>query len=428
MNIISLKNSNFDRLYKVMLKNRKQILLEKNYKKINSIINQVKLYGDKALVKYTNKFDNIKISSKDLKLNASKINKIAKKADLKTFQIFKFAYKQIWNFHKKQYPENYKLNYKGIKSSLRWLPIDSVGLYIPGGRASYPSSLLMSAIPAIIAGVKRIIICSPSYKGSFNPYFMKLIQLLKIKEVYQIGGAQAIAAMTYGTKSIKPVNKIFGPGNSYVTLAKKQLFGQVGIDSLAGPSEILVVADKKNNPEWIASDIVAQAEHDELSQCFLITDDLRFAKQVVYQINKLIFKLNKSVIIRKSLNNYGRVFVLKNLNNVYKLINEIAPEHVHLQCSNAKSIYSKINNAGAVFIGSYTPVVFGDYVAGTNHVIPTNGSAKFNSSLNVLDFMKRNSCVEMNKNAFKHLSKHAKKMAEVEDLLAHKLSVQIRRV
>ena len=427
MNIISLKNSNFDRLYKVMLRNREQILLEKNYKKINSIINQVKLYGDKALVKYTNKFDNIKISSKDLKLNASKINKIAKKADLKTFQSFKFAYKQIWNFHKKQYPENYKLNYKGIKSSLRWLPIDSVGLYIPGGRASYPSSLLMSAIPAIIAGVKRIIICSPSYKGSFNPYFMKLIQLLKIKEVYQIGGAQAIAALTFGTESIKAVNKIFGPGNAYVSSAKKQVFGKVGIDLLAGPSEIVVVADKDNNPDWVAADLIAQAEHDENAQSILITDSKNFYSEVLQSIKKLIKNLPKKNIIENSLNNFGIIILTDDINNSNKIIDFIAPEHLHLQNKSYEAIFKKIQNSGAIFLGEYSSESFGDYIVGTNHILPTLGSAKFSSGLGVQDFLKRSSFVKMNKVSFDQLENSVSQMAEIENLHGHKLSLKIRQ-
>lgn len=426
MKLIVSKTKKFKKLFNNLIKDRSKRSSKNIDKLVKNIIDQVKKDGDSALIKLSKKYDKLEINKKDLLVSSKTISKYANKVDSKMLEIFKVAIKRIYNYHKKQYPKNYSLNSEGINLSQRWKAIDSVGLYVPGGNASYPSTLIMNIIPAKIAGVKRIVVVTPSNKGKFNPYFMAILKLLKIKEIYQLGGAQAIAALAYGTKTIKPVDKIFGPGNIYVNSAKKQVYGKVGIDIIAGPSEILVVADKKNNPDWIASDLIAQSEHDENAQSILITDDLIFAKRVQNSIKKLISKIPNNKIIKKSLNIYGTIIKIRNLNNSYKYINIIAPEHLHLQTSINNKIYSKVSNAGAVFIGPYATESFGDYIVGTNHILPTNGTSRFSSGLGVLDFMKRNSCIKINKKGFKKLSNKTKKMAQVEGLYAHKLSVQIR--
>ena len=339
---------------------------------------------------------------------------------------FKLAIKNISNFHKKQLPSNIINNNKNIKLKSQWKPIDSVGLYVPGGKAFYPSSLIMNAVPAIIAGVKRIVCVTPPSK-EINPYYPILLDELGIKETYFIGGAQAIAALALGTKTIKPVNKIFGPGNAYVAEAKKQLFGKVAIDLIAGPSEIIVVANDENKPDWVAADLIAQAEHDANAQSILITDSTNFAKNVQSEINRLIKSMNKKNIIMESLKKNGLILVISNIYKCPSIINYLAPEHLHLHIKSYKKILPFINNAGGIFLGEYSVEAFGDYVVGTNHVLPTLGSAKFSSGLNVLDFMKRNSVVEMNKKSFLFLNQHAQNIANVEGLDAHKMSVKIRQ-
>jgi len=284
----------------------------------------------------------------------------------------------------------------------------------------------MSLIPAQIAGVKRIVCVTPPTKN-FNPYVAFLLDKLGIHEIYQVGGAQAIAALTFGTRSIKPVNKIFGPGNAYVAAAKKQVFGKVGIDLVAGPSEIIVVADDNNNPEWVASDLMAQAEHDENAQSILITNSKVYADRILDSIEYLKNTLSKKETIDLSLQKHGLIILIDDISLSHEIINKIGPEHLHLQTFKSKEILQKVNNAGGIFLGSYTTEAFGDYVAGTNHILPTSGAAKFSSGLGVIDFMKKSSLVEMNETSFNNLSKHAVNIADVEDLDAHKLSVTIRQ-
>ncbi|MBG77072.1 MAG: histidinol dehydrogenase [Pelagibacteraceae bacterium] len=426
MKIIKEKSRNFDLIFKKLI-NKRIDAVNKNIEiKVKKIINDVKKYGDTSLIYSIKKFDKNTIEKKDILLNSKKISQYSKNIDPKILKSFKIAVKRINKYHLKQYPKNFTSKEKGISLSQRWTPIDSVGIYVPGGKASYPSSLIMSLIPAKIAGVKRIVVTTPSQKGKFNPYIMAILKLFKIKEVYQIGGAHAIAAMSYGTESIKPVSKIFGPGNIYVSTAKKQIFGKSGIDTIAGPSEIVVVADKKNKPDWIASDLIAQAEHDEKSQSILITDNLNFASKVKESIKRLTKNQIKKKTINQSLENFGVIIVIKSIKNSYKYVNEISPEHLHLQTSINEYIYKRVTNAGAVFFGSYSTESFGDYIAGTNHVLPTSGSARFSSGLGVLDFMKRNSAIRITKKGFKKLSTYTQQMAEAEGLYAHKLSVKIR--
>tara|TARA_Y100001970_G_C14211459_1_gene847207 strand:+ start:722 stop:1999 length:1278 start_codon:yes stop_codon:yes gene_type:complete len=423
MKILNYNNRSFFNILNKSLDRRNtnnNIKIEVNVKKI---INDVKINKDKALFKYSSKFDKIKI--KKLELNYKSINRKLH-VEKKIINSFKKAISNVSKFHKKQLPLDLYQNKNNVTLRSRWKPIDSVGLYVPGGKAFYPSSLIMNVIPAKIAGVKRIVCVTPPTLN-INPYFLALVKELKINEVYSVGGAQAIAALALGTETIKPVNKIFGPGNAYVAEAKKQLFGKVGIDLIAGPSEIVVVANKSNNPSWVAADLMAQAEHDVNAQSILITDDNEFAKNVLFEIKKLKKSLLKKNIIEQSLNKNGIIIIIDNINDCADIINFIAPEHLHIQTKSYKKLLSKINNAGGIFLGKYSVEAFGDYIVGTNHVLPTSGAAKFSSGLGVLDFMKRNSIVEMNNKSYNNLKNDVINIANIEGLDAHKMSVKIRQ-
>ncbi len=424
MKIIKFNNNFYNQL-QTKIEKRNSLSSKSIEKDVKNIIYDVKKNGDNSLIKYAAKFDKIKINKKNIILNISTI-KSESKIEPQILNSFKKAIKNISSFHKKQLPKNIIYNNNGATLKSVWKPIDSVGLYIPGGKAFYPSSLIMNAVPAIIAGVKRIVCITPPTK-SINPYFIKLIKELGIKETYFSGGAQAISALTFGTQTIKPVNKIFGPGNAYVAEAKKQLYGKVGIDLLAGPSEIIVVANNDNNPDWVASDLIAQAEHDENAQSILITDNKNFATKVKNSITKIKKNLPKKNIIEKSLSNNGIIVLVNDIEHASEIINFFAPEHLHIHISNNKKLLSKINNAGGIFLGEYSVEAFGDYIVGTNHVLPTSGSAKYSSGLGVLDFMKRNSVVEMNNKSFNLLSEDTQKMSGLEGLDGHKFSVRIRQ-
>ncbi len=423
MKILNYNNSSFFYILNKLL-NRRMINNDTKIKSnVKNIINDVKKNKDKALFKYSSKFDNIKINKLELnyKLVSRKLN-----VEKRVINSFKKAILNVKNFHKKQLPSDLYQNKNNLTLRSRWRPIDSVGLYVPGGKAFYPSSLIMNVIPAKIAGVKRIVCVTPP-TSNINPYFLALIRELKINEVYLVGGAQAIAALALGTETIEPVNKIFGPGNAYVAEAKKQLYGKVGIDLIAGPSEIVVVANKSNNPSWVAADLMAQAEHDANAQSILITDDNEFAKNVLSEIKKLKKILLKKNIIEQSLKKNGLIIKIDNIDNSADIINFIAPEHLHIQIKSYKKLLSKINNAGGIFLGEYSVEAFGDYIVGTNHVLPTSGAAKFSSGLGVLDFMKRNSIVEMNNKSYSQLKDDVINIADIEGLDAHKMSVKIRQ-
>ena len=426
MKLLNFNSNNFWKSLDKHLSLREE---ETNFKidaDVKSIIENVKKYGDDKIIQFTKDFDKISLLKKEIKIN--NLNKFYSLDSLnkETIDSFRVAISNIKTYHERQFPKDYEITNNHTKLKSIWKSMDSVGLYIPGGKAVYPSSLIMSVIPAQIAGVKRIVCVTPP-SNNFNPYLAFLLDELNIKEVYQVGGAQAIAALTFGTQTIKPVNKIFGPGNSYVTSAKKQVFGKVGIDLIAGPSEIIVVADETNNPEWVASDLMAQAEHDENAQAILITNSNTFSNKVLSNIKNLLKTVSNSKIISLSLKKNGLIIEMDDLSSSFKIINYIAPEHLHLQAKEKNIILNKVNNAGGIFLGEYSSEAFGDYVAGTNHVLPTFGAAKFSSGLSVIDFMKKSSVVEMNKLGFDLLSGHVENIANVENLDAHKLSVKIRQ-
>ncbi|MDC0624120.1 histidinol dehydrogenase [Alphaproteobacteria bacterium] len=426
MKVIEYSSENFWELLDEHLSLRQIETDVKIEQRVKSIIEDVKKFGDDKIIQFAKDFDKVSIKKNDIKIPNLKKLYSFDQLNNETIESFKIAINNIKKFHQKQLPENYEVINMNARLQSIWKPMDSVGLYVPGGNAVYPSSLIMSVVPAQIAGVQRIVCVTPP-TDNFNPYVAFLLDELGINEVYQIGGAQAIAALAYGTNTIQPVNKIFGPGNAYVAAAKKQVFGKVGIDLVAGPSEIVVVADDNNNPDWVATDLMAQAEHDENSQSVLITNSQIFSEKVLERIEYLKKDLSKKEIINISLKKNGLIILIDDLNLSSDIINKIGPEHLHLQSSGKEEILKKVNNAGGIFLGDYSTEAFGDYVAGTNHVLPTSGAAKFSSGLGVIDFMKKSSIVEIDKASFNTLSKHVENIADVEKLDAHKLSVTIRQ-
>jgi histidinol dehydrogenase len=396
--------------------------------KIKLIIKDIKKNKDIALIKYEKKFSKFKnISLNNIKLTRDEKNKIIKKLDKKTKISIDIAYNRILNFHKKQKLSSFSYTDRFENSfSYKSKPIDKVGIYVPGGLASYPSSVLMNCIPAIVAGVKNIFMATPSMSTDFNPAVIYAAKKCKVKEIYKVGGAQAIAAMAYGTNIVNKVDKIVGPGNAFVAAAKKQVFGDVGIDMIAGPSEITIVADKWSKPDWIAADLIAQAEHDESAQSIIISDDLQMINKVNYFLNEQLKVLPKKKIASKSLKNFGLSILVKNKKLLIETINLIAPEHLEIFTRKPNQILKNVKNAGSIFIGQYSPEAIGDYLAGPNHVLPTSGSARFSSGLSVYDFLKRYSVIKMTKSGIERLGTSVINLAEYENLEGHANSIKIR--
>jgi histidinol dehydrogenase len=396
--------------------------------KIKIIIQDIKKNKDLALIKYEKKYSKLKfISLKNIKLTNEEKNKILKKLDKKTKNSIDLAYNRILNFHKKQKLSSFSFTDKFKNSfSYKSNPINKVGVYVPGGLASYPSSVLMNCIPAIVAGVKNIYMTTPSMGKDFNPAVIYAAKKCKVKEIYKVGGAQAIAAMAYGTKIINKVDKIVGPGNVYVATAKKQVFGDVGIDMIAGPSEVTIVADKWSKPDWIAADLIAQAEHDESSQSIVISDDMKVINKINYFLFEQLKLLPKKQIAFKSLKNFGLSILVKNKKLLINTINLIAPEHLEIFTKNPKQILKNVNNVGSIFVGQYSPEAMGDYLAGPNHVLPTSGSARFSSGLSVYDFLKRHSVIKMSKSGIERLGASVINLAKYENLEGHANSIKIR--
>ena len=425
--ILNTTDKNFDQNFKNLLKKRDQDD-KKIDKKVSDIIRDVRRKSDQAIIDLTNKYDKLsaRIFSELIVTQDELSSSLAKVTD-KTKTSLKKAISRIKDYHQKQMPRN--LMYKdkeGIMLGGLWNPIESVGLYVPGGTAGYPSSLIMNAVPAIVAGVARIVVTVPATNGKVNSLVLASCKLLGIKEIYKIGGAQAIAALALGTKTISKVDKIFGPGNAYVASAKKQFFGTVGIDMIAGPSEILVMADSKNNPDHIAIDLLSQAEHDKLAQAILVTDNFDFSKKVIQSVNSYLKKIERKIIAKSSWENYGAVIICQDLMSSIDLVNKLAPEHLEIAVDQPKKFLKKIKNAGAIFLGRYTPEAIGDYIAGPNHVLPTDRTARFSSGLNLLDYFKRSSVVECNKKNINRIGNDAVNLAYEEGLQAHALSIECR--
>jgi|TARA_B110001450_G_C17621821_1_gene481537 histidinol dehydrogenase len=418
--------NNFQKKLELILNERK--LVQKNKSNtVKPIIENVKKNGDKALIAYEKKFSNIKTKKVNLKFSQDEINKIARRVDQKLKKAINIAFKRIKEFHIKQkiYPFKYKDKYKN-ELSYKYSPIDRVGVYVPGGTASYPSTVLMSCVPAIVAGVKNIFLTTPTLGQNVNPAIIYAAKKCGVKEIYKTGGAHSIAALAYGTKTFKKVDKIVGPGNTFVAAAKKEVYGDVGIDMIAGPSEVSIFADKYANADWIASDLIAQAEHDIYAQSILLTNNSNLIKKVNISIKKQLKDLPKSKIASQSLKNYGLAIYIKNTNNILNMINVIAPEHLELYVKNYKNMIKKIKNAGSIFLGKYSPEAIGDYLAGPNHVLPTSGSAKFSSGLSVNDFLKRHSLIKITKTGIERLSSSVINLAQYENLEGHANSIKIR--
>jgi len=398
---------------------------------VNSIVEHVAKHGDKALIKYTKKFDNITLKPKDFLVTPKEIDKAYKSVNNKFLLALKVAIRNIKAYHEKQKIDQwFETRPEDVVMGLRALPIERVGIYVPGGTATYPSSVLMNAVPAKIAGVGEIVMVTPpakhGTKARVNPHILVAAAEVGISSIYKIGGAQAIAALAFGTETIKKVDKIVGPGNTYVTLAKKLVFGAVGIDKLAGPSDVVIIADEESEPEFIAADLLAQAEHDPESSSILITTSAKVAFAVKEQITKQIKKLHRKDIITKVLKQNSAAFVVNGIKSAVELANKIAPEHLEIHAASPQKILEKIKNAGAVFLGPHSPAVVGDYIAGPNHVLPTAGSARFSSPLGVYDFIKRQSVVGYTKAALKEIKNDLKTLALVEGLDAHARAVDVR--
>ncbi len=394
-------------------------------KRVKEIIDDVKISGDTAVQKYTQTFDRVR--RKSLKLSQKEIAGYASKADKNVVKALSIAASRIRKFHEKQLDHSWTFTEKNTILGQIIRPLERVGVYIPGGKASYPSTVLMNVIPAQVAGVKEIAVCVPTPDGLVNENVMAALDLLNVREVYCTGGAQAIAALAYGTRSIKKVDKIVGPGNIYVATAKRMVFGIVDIDMIAGPSEILIIADESSNPEFIAADLLSQAEHDELASSILITVSKKLAGDVVKELNRQLELLKRKDIASASLKNYGAIIVVNNIEEAAELSNQIAPEHLEIMTENPSRVLSMIKNAGAIFLGEWTPEALGDYAAGPNHTLPTGGTARFSSPLGVYDFIKRSSFLSFTKEGFKLLANTVTTIAEAEGLEAHAKTVTIRK-
>lgn len=392
-----------------------------------SILADVSDRGDEAILAYTSKFDRLALAPHEMRLSDADLAAAAARAPADAVDALRLAADRIRAYHARQLPEPFEFTDEaGVVLGSRWSAIDAVGIYVPGGTAAYPSSVLMNAIPAVVAGVPRVAMVVPTPDGAMNDLVLAAAGVAGVTEIYRIGGAQAVAALAYGTESIRPVEKIVGPGNAYVASAKKQVFGKVGIDMIAGPSEILVVADADNDPHWIAADLLSQAEHDVLAQSILIADDAAFADRVAEAVEQRLQELPRAQIARQSWEDHGAVIVVESLDNAPDLINRLAPEHLELAVANPEAISDKVRHAGAIFLGRYTPEAIGDYVAGPNHVLPTSRSARFSSGLGVLDFMKRTSLVKCDRASLAQIGPAAVTLAEAEGLDAHAASVAVR--
>lgn len=394
---------------------------------VADIIAQVRSDGDKAVLAYTQKFDKFDATVENIKVSEKEIANALALCSPELMKSLKLAATRIRNYSIRQMPTDLDyMDETGTRLGHRWTPIDCVGLYVPGGLASYPSSVLMNAVPAKVAGVKRLVAVVPAPEGKLNPAILAAAHIAGVNEIYKIGGAQAVAALAYGTQTIAAVDKIVGPGNAYVAEAKRQVFGRVGIDMIAGPSEILVIADGKSNPEWIAADLLSQAEHDTSAQAILITDDSTFADKVVAEVERILAHLPRREIAAKSWQDYGTVIVVKDWHEACELSNKIAPEHLELAVENPEAMLPLLRHAGAIFLGRYTPEAIGDYIAGPSHVLPTSRTARFSSGLSVFDFLKRTSIIGCTEKSLAGLSQYAEVLAESEGLDAHRLSVAVR--
>ncbi|RUR73178.1 histidinol dehydrogenase [Chlorogloeopsis fritschii PCC 9212] len=424
MQILKTTDQDFSTKFQAFVNERREATVDVSGT-VRDIIADVRVRKDAAVKEYTSRFDNFNPQS--FRLSETFIAEQAAQCPANVKSALEVAAERIATFHEKQLPQNIAYtDAVGVKLGLKWVALPTVGIYVPGGRASYPSSLLMNALPAKIAGVERIVMTVPMPRGEINPVVLAAAEVAGITEIYCIGGAQAVAALAYGTESIAPVDKIVGPGNAYVAEAKRQVFGRVGIDSIAGPSEILVVADSKNNPDWIAWDLLSQAEHDPSAQSILITDSESFAQKVIAAVGEVLTNLPTKEVASTSWEKHGAVIIVSNLEESIPLLNQLAPEHVELCVDAPQLLANQIKCAGSMFLGRHTPEAIGDYVGGPNHVLPTARSARFASGLSVYDFVKRITYLQCDEQALHSIGEAAITLAESEGLPAHAGSVAIR--
>ncbi|MDI2113203.1 histidinol dehydrogenase [Commensalibacter nepenthis] len=394
---------------------------------VTEILENIKKNGDTALCDYTKRFDRLELTPETLRVTDQEIEAAYRQTSTELLKALAVAADRIKTFHQKQLPPNlYYEDESGFELGYRWRPMDSAGLYVPGGTAAYPSSVLMNAIPAKVAGVKRLAMCVPTPDGQLNPLVLAAAHKAGITEIYRIGGAQAIAALAFGTETITPVDYIVGPGNAYVAEAKRQVYGLVGIDSVAGPSEVVVVADKGNDPTHIALDLLAQSEHDKMAQSIFITNNKKFADEVIKAVDEQLQTLARKEIAQVSWDHHGAVIIVDSWDEAATLINQIAPEHLELMVKESNSLFEDVRHAGAIFIGKWCPEAIGDYVGGPNHVLPTSGAARFSSGLSIFDFMKRTTFLKSNKKGIQNVGPAAVAIANTEGLTAHALSISQR--
>lgn len=424
---LSSKSEGFEEEIRALLGSKRETSEDVDHI-VRDILRDVELRGDAAVLEYTNKFDRMSAKSMDeLKVTEAEIEAAVAQIPAETLEALQLAHDRIRSHHQKQLPESY--TYKddiGVELGAIWTAVEAVGVYVPGGLASYPSSVLMNVVPAKVAGVERIVMVVPSPDDVLNPLVLAAAKMSGVSEIYRVGGAQAVGALAYGTETIAPVSKIVGPGNAYVSAAKRRVFGTVGIDMIAGPSEILVVADKDNDPDWVAVDLLSQAEHDPVAQSILITDSEELAAAVEEAVERQLTTLPRADVARQSWNDFGAIITVDNLDDAMVLSNRFAPEHLELCVDDPDALLPKMRNAGAVFVGRYTPEAIGDYVGGSNHVLPTARSARFSSGLSTLEFVKRTSLLRCNPENLAQIGPAAVTLAEVEGLQAHGRSVSIR--
>src|SRR5712675_680887 len=419
-------SADFDQRFAAFLAAKREVSADVE-RATRAIVGDVAARGDAALIEATRKFDRLEIAASGLRVTAAEIDAAAKACDAKTLDALELARDRIESFHRQQLPNDDRwTDPLGVELGWRWSAIDAVGLYVPGGTAAYPSSVLMNAVPAKVAGVARVVMAVPSPDGKLNPLVLAAAHLGGVSEIYRVGGAQAVAALAYGTDTIAPVAKIVGPGNAYVAAAKRLVFGKVGIDMIAGPSEVLVIADATGNAGWIAADLLAQAEHDVNAQSILITDSAALADEVERAVESQLATLPRAQIARTSWNEFGAIILVKQLDAAIELANAIAAEHLEIMTSDPESVAAQIRNAGAIFLGPHTPEAIGDYVGGSNHVLPTARSARFSSGLGVPDFMKRTSILKCGPEQLRALGPAAMTLGKAEGLDAHARSVGLR--
>ena len=423
---LDARERGFDRAFTHLLSLKREISEDVDAT-VRDIVADVAARGDEALIAYTTQFDGLELSAEALRFTDAEIDEAMRSCAKEALAALRFAKDRIEAFHLAQRPADHMTtDALGVTLGWRWTALESVGLYVPGGTASYPSSVLMNAVPAGVAGVPRIVMAVPTPRGAVNPLVLAAARLAGVDEIYRVGGAQAVAALAYGTASIAPVAKVVGPGNAWVAAAKRRVFGQVGIDMIAGPSEVLILADKDANPDWLAADLLAQAEHDPAAQAILITDSAALGDAVERAVERQLATLPRADIAGASWRDFGAVIVVAALDDAVPLVDRLAPEHLEIETAAPDVLAAKVRNAGAIFLGSHTPEAIGDYVGGPNHVLPTARSARFSSGLSALDFMKRTSILKCDAAALRELGPAAIALGRAEGLEAHARSVAIR--